>query len=102
MCRPVFILMQGANAKPYLELKQSWHPCLTSRSFNFVPNDVTIGNESKTSIVITGPNMGGKSTLLRQTSICVVMAQMGCYVPAEKCIMTVVDRIFTRIGAKDK
>jgi DNA mismatch repair ATPase MutS len=69
---------------------------------NFVPNDIVIGENNKTSIVITGPNMGGKSTLLRQTSICVIMAQMGSYVPAESCELTMVDRIFTRIGARDK
>ena len=52
--------------------------------------------------MLTGPNMGGKSTLLRQTCLAVIIAQIGCYVPAERCAMTLVDKIFTRIGASDK
>ena len=51
--------------------------------------------------MVTGPNMGGKSTLLRQTCLAVILAQIGCYVPAERCLLTPVDRIFTRIGAFD-
>jgi DNA mismatch repair protein MSH6 len=52
-------------------------------------------------MLITGPNMGGKSTLLRQVCILVIMAQIGCYIPAESCRLTVADRIFTRVGARD-
>ena len=53
-------------------------------------------------LLLTGPNMGGKSTLLRQTCLIVILAQMGCKVPADSCIMTPVDRIFTRVGASDR
>ncbi len=53
-------------------------------------------------LMLSGPNMGGKSTLLRQTCLIAVMAQMGCKVPVDKCVMTPVDRIFTRVGASDK
>ena len=53
-------------------------------------------------LLLTGPNMGGKSTLLRQTCLAVIIAQIGCYVPAERCVMTLVDKVFTRIGASDK
>ena len=53
-------------------------------------------------LLVTGPNMGGKSTLLRQTAIAVILAQIGCYVPAGYCELTPVDRIFTRIGASDR
>lgn len=102
MVRPRIIPLSENKGLPWLKLKRSRHPCLSSRCRNFVPNDVSIGENSKTAVVITGPNMGGKSTLLRQTCICVIMAQMGCYVPAEVCELTVADRIFTRIGARDK
>ena len=102
MSRPKFITLEENNGLPYLNLEKSRHPCLSTRSHSFVSNDIKIGVNGKTSIVITGPNMGGKSTLLRQACICAIMAQIGCYVPAENCVMTVVDRIFTRIGAKDK
>ena len=53
-------------------------------------------------MLVTGPNMGGKSTLLRQTCLAVILAQMGSFVPAESCTMTPVDKVFTRIGAQDR
>ena len=52
-------------------------------------------------VLVTGPNMGGKSTLMRQAGLIVIMAQLGCYVPAEGCRLTPVDRVFTRLGARD-
>jgi DNA mismatch repair protein MSH6 len=67
----------------------------------FIPNSIKLGSGEPLVVLLTGPNMGGKSTILRQTSIAVIMAQIGCYVFADKCIMTPVDRIFTRIGAQD-
>jgi DNA mismatch repair protein MSH6 len=102
MTRPKFITLEENKGKPYLYLEKSRHPCLSTRSHSFVSNDIIIGNNGKTTIVITGPNMGGKSTLLRQACICAIIGQMGCYVPAKKCVLTIIDRIFTRIGAKDK
>ncbi len=101
-CRPKFIELSENNNSPYIELKECVHPCLLSRNQNFVPNDILIGKNGKNLIVITGPNMGGKSTLLRQVCIATIIAQIGCYVPAKECTMTIVDRIFTRIGASDK
>jgi DNA mismatch repair ATPase MutS len=68
---------------------------------DYIPNDTNIGGDGATAVVLTGPNMGGKSTLLRQTCIAVIMAQLGAYVPAESMALTPVDRIFTRIGAND-
>ena len=74
---------------------------------NFVPNDVVLGRgnhdeeEETNCLLITGSNMGGKSTLLRSTCLAVVLAQIGCFVPAESYKATLIDRIFTRIGAQD-
>jgi DNA mismatch repair protein MSH6 len=100
--RPKFITLEENNGIPYLELIECIHPCLLDRVPYFVPNDIYLGKDNKTTIVITGPNMGGKSTLLRQVCISTIIAQIGCFVPAKKCVMTLVDRIFTRIGANDK
>ncbi len=105
MCKPIFI--KDNNQSPFLELRDMRHPVLASKIPNFIPNDINIGikennSSPKTSILITGPNMGGKSTVLRQAAIAVIMAQIGCFVPAKYFALTVVDRIFTRIGARDK
>jgi DNA mismatch repair protein MutS len=70
-------------------------------SGQFVPNDLHLGRESDQMLIITGPNMAGKSTVLRQTALIVLMAQMGCYVPAARAAIGLVDRIFTRVGAMD-
>lgn len=111
MSRPEFIRNEDNKFHSYLELRQMRHPGVVSTGVNFIPNDTVIGRRFDQDVdvkndpyilLITGPNMGGKSTLLRQTSIAVILAQMGCYVPAEKCIMTPIDRIFTRIGASDR
>ncbi|XP_055475483.1 DNA mismatch repair protein Msh6 isoform X4 [Psammomys obesus] len=110
MCRPV-ILLPGEDTQPFLELKGSRHPCITKTFFGdeFIPNDILIGCEVEAEengkaycVLVTGPNMGGKSTLIRQAGLLAVMAQMGCYVPAEMCRLTPVDRVFTRLGASDR
>jgi DNA mismatch repair protein MutS len=67
----------------------------------FVPNDLYLNSTSQMILVVTGPNMGGKSTYLRQTALIVILAQMGSFVPARSVRLSVVDRIFTRIGASD-
>ncbi len=68
---------------------------------SFVPNDVELGRKENRILIITGPNMAGKSTYLRQVALIVVLAQIGCWVPAERAQIGVVDKIFTRIGASD-
>jgi DNA mismatch repair protein MutS len=68
----------------------------------FVANDVAMGDEKPRLFILTGPNMGGKSTYLRQTALLVLMAQMGSFVPAREAKIGIVDRIFTRVGASDQ
>jgi DNA mismatch repair protein MutS len=70
-------------------------------ALRFIPNDLYFDSESQFIAVITGPNMGGKSTYLRQAAAIVILAQMGCFVPAEAAALSIVDRVFTRIGAAD-
>jgi len=70
-------------------------------ALRFIPNDLYFDSESQFIAVITGPNMGGKSTYLRQAAAIVILAQMGCYVPADSAALSIVDRVFTRIGAAD-
>lgn len=116
-CRPEFVstLDTDMNENSVLELTELRHPCVNvGVTQDFIPNDTYLGGvyneldgsmdtgkERPKLILLTGPNMGGKSTLLRQTCIAVIMAQIGCYVPASKCRLTPFDRIFTRIGAND-
>ncbi|XP_052504033.1 DNA mismatch repair protein Msh6 [Budorcas taxicolor] len=110
MCRPI-ILLPEEDTPPFLDLKGSRHPCITKTFFgdDFIPNDILIGCEEEEEengkaycVLVTGPNMGGKSTLMRQAGLLAVMAQMGCYVPAEVCRLTPIDRVFTRLGASDR
>jgi DNA mismatch repair protein MutS len=70
-------------------------------ALRFIPNDLYFDSESQFIAVITGPNMGGKSTYLRQAAAIVILAQMGCFVPADSAALSMVDRVFTRIGAAD-
>ncbi len=86
-----------------IDIREGRHPVI-ERSLpagKFVPNDVLLNQSSQEMVIITGPNMAGKSTVLRQTALIVLMAQMGSYVPAEQARIGIVDRIFTRVGAMD-
>ena len=77
------------------------HPVVESRTESFVPNDVRLNATDHQVVVLTGPNMGGKSTYLRQTALIVLMAQAGSFVPAREAALPIIDRIFARIGAAD-
>mmetsp|Transcript_15964 Transcript_15964/g.36562 ORF Transcript_15964/g.36562 Transcript_15964/m.36562 type:complete len:843 (+) Transcript_15964:70-2598(+) len=101
-CRPTFLApVQGESGK--LALLKCRHPVQEALQPGFVPNDTFMsqGEVAAPVLLVTGPNMGGKSTVLRQTCLAVIMAQVGCYVYADACEMTPVDQIFTRVGAQD-
>lgn len=86
-----------------IDIKEGRHPVIESLNFDepFIPNDVLLDSENQFIMVITGPNMGGKSTYMRQTALIALMAQMGSFVPAQAASLPVFDRIFTRVGASD-
>jgi DNA mismatch repair protein MutS len=87
-----------------LEIKEGRHPVIEKQlppGENYVPNDIRLDNENQQIIIITGPNMSGKSALLRQTALIVLMAQMGSFVPAAAAYIGIVDKVFTRVGASD-
>ena len=94
-CRPEFQTRSAIN------ITAGRHPVVEQVTDNsFIPNDSKL-NDQQRMLIITGPNMGGKSTYMRQTALIVLMAHIGCYVPAEKALIGSIDRIFTRIGASD-
>jgi len=87
-----------------IDIKQGRHPVIETQlpiDQPYVPNDVYLDQENQQVIIITGPNMAGKSALLRQTALIVLMAQMGSFVPVESASIGLVDKIFTRVGASD-
>lgn len=97
-CRPT--LDDGLK----IELKAARHPVIETLmdvGEQYIPNDLTLDSNGEQIIIITGPNMSGKSALLRQTALIVLMAQMGSFVPADKAHIGIVDKIFTRVGASD-
>jgi DNA mismatch repair protein MutS len=92
------------NDSLVIDIRQGRHPVIEKQlplDEEYVPNDVLLDNNGQQIIIITGPNMAGKSALLRQTALIVLMAQMGSFVPAESASIGVVDKIFTRVGASD-
>ncbi len=95
--RPQFV------EKALIELKEARHPILEKmmkKNGHYVSNDLYM-DETNSILMITGPNMGGKSTYMRQTALIVIMAQLGCFVPAKSAVLPLFDQIFTRIGASD-
>ena len=112
---PVLHISSGRH--PMLEQTMSekgdgeYIPNSTKLGGSTIPNSTKLGGSTENStarqysprlLLLSGPNMGGKSTLLRQTCLITILAQIGCMVPAEECVLTPVDRIFTRVGASDK
>ena len=112
-CRPTFVNAPQA----FIDFQDLRHPSMCLRS-EFIANDVNLGGSTEPSaststsasaqskpnprtILLTGPNMAGKSTLLRMTAAGIIMAQMGCYVPAQQATLSPVDKIQTRMGAYD-
>ncbi len=96
-CRP------RINTRGVIDIRDGRHPVVEKMisGERFVPNTIRMDNEAEQVIIITGPNMAGKSTILRQVALMVIMAQMGAFVPAAAADIAVVDRIFTRVGALD-
>ena len=97
-CRPKM------NDSKVIDIKQGRHPVIETMmqaGEEFVPNDIYLDNEDQQVIILTGPNMAGKSALLRQTALIVLMAQVGCFVPASEAVLGYCDKIFTRVGASD-
>ncbi len=94
----------SVNNETKIEIKAGRHP-VVERTLPmgepFIPNDILLDNESEQIMVITGPNMAGKSIILRQTGLIVLLAHIGSFVPAEKATICMVDKIFTRVGASD-
>ena len=97
-CRPKM------NSSKIIDIKQGRHPVIETMmqaGEEFVPNDIYLDNEKQQVIILTGPNMAGKSALLRQTALIVLMAQVGSFVPASDAVIGYCDKIFTRVGASD-
>ncbi|CAG4959685.1 unnamed protein product [Colias eurytheme] len=89
-----------ADKQPYINITEGRHPCIPIVT-DFIPNDTALGQDGASLLLLTGPNMGGKSTLMRQVGLITVLAHLGSYVPAQECELSLVDRIFTRLGASD-
>ncbi|KAK9458625.1 muts domain V-domain-containing protein [Lipomyces oligophaga] len=96
-CRPEFV----QSERSVIEFTELRHPCFSSDSLEFIPNDVVLGGQTPNITLLTGANAAGKSTVLRMSCVAVIMAQIGCYVPAESARLTPVDKIMTRLGAND-
>ncbi|KAL5499193.1 MSH6 [Sanghuangporus vaninii] len=98
-CRPEFVDGDGECA--YLDFEELRHPTMCLKADNFIPNDVKLGGDVARVALLTGPNMGGKSTAMRMTAAGIIMAQLGMFVPAKRARISPVDAILTRMGAYD-
>ncbi len=99
-----YVRPQVVQDEIVIDIKQGRHPVIETQlpvGESYVPNDIYLDSAKQQIMIITGPNMAGKSALLRQTALITLMAQIGCYVPAESAKIGIVDKIFTRVGASD-
>lgn len=96
-CRPQFV----DEERSVLEFEELRHPCMINTVDNFISNDIKLGGDQAKINLLTGANAAGKSTVLRMSCIAVIMAQVGCFVPAKSARLTPVDRIMSRLGAND-
>ncbi|KAL7906037.1 DNA repair protein [Trichoderma velutinum] len=96
-CRPQFV----EEERSVLEFEELRHPCMINTVDDFIPNDIKLGGDQAKINLLTGANAAGKSTVLRMSCIAVIMAQVGCFVPAKSARLTPVDRIMSRLGAND-
>ncbi|KAI2627936.1 DNA mismatch repair protein Msh6 [Hypomontagnella submonticulosa] len=96
-CRPTFV----DEERSVVEFEELRHPCMLNTVDDFIPNDIVLGGDSAKINLLTGANAAGKSTILRMSCIAVIMAQIGCYVPATSAKLTPCDRIMSRLGAND-
>ncbi|EGR48449.1 DNA repair protein [Trichoderma reesei QM6a] len=96
-CRPQFV----EEERSVLEFEELRHPCMINTVDDFIPNDIKLGGDQAKINLLTGANAAGKSTVLRMSCIAVIMAQVGCFVPARSARLTPVDRIMSRLGAND-
>ncbi|MDA3883296.1 MAG: DNA mismatch repair protein MutS [Bacteroidales bacterium] len=110
LCSFAYISLEHSYKKPTLSngtdlrIENGRHPVIETQlppEEPYIGNDIFLSNDSQQIIIITGPNMAGKSALLRQTALIVLMAQIGCFVPADKAEIGIVDKVFTRVGASD-
>ncbi|KAF2755000.1 DNA mismatch repair protein Msh6 [Pseudovirgaria hyperparasitica] len=96
-CRPTFV----EDQKAVLELEDLRHPCMLNTVSDFIPNTINLGGSQANISLLTGANAAGKSTILRQTCVAVILAQIGCYLPCSYARLTPIDRIMSRLGAND-
>ncbi|KAM0478090.1 hypothetical protein ACHAPX_005277 [Trichoderma viride] len=96
-CRPQFV----EEERSVMDFEELRHPCMTNTVDDFIPNDIKLGGDQAKINLLTGANAAGKSTVLRMSCIAVIMAQVGCFVPAKSARLTPVDRIMSRLGAND-
>lgn len=95
------VIPAGQEESAILEVQSGYHPFIANIE-NYIPNDTELGTEDHPKLfILTGPNMGGKSTLMRQTALLAILTQIGCHVPASSLRLSLIDRVFTRIGARD-